>query len=103
MNQVGAGSVAAASAGKNADPTMRASILLHSLPLLAALSLAAGEPGNRPRREGAADRGGGRGEVRMPPPAARTWKPARGLGGHPTDQHAGHPRQSNLVLGAKAL
>ncbi|MBM3843560.1 MAG: metallophosphoesterase [Verrucomicrobia bacterium] len=89
MNQVGAVSVAAASAGKNADPTMRASILLHSLPLLAALSLAAGEPGNRPRREGAADRGGGRGEVRMPPPAARTEVPAEAwtlLLARPTDR-----------------
>ncbi|MFZ9747684.1 MAG: metallophosphoesterase family protein, partial [Opitutaceae bacterium] len=40
------------------------------------LSLEAAEPGNRARREPNADRGGGRGEVRMPPPVARTEVPA---------------------------
>ncbi len=46
------------------------------LSLLLVLSVGAGEPGDRPRREPAADRGAGRGEVRMPPAAARTEVPA---------------------------
>lgn len=54
---------------------MRASLLLPPrgvLPWLLLLSLEAAEPGNRARREPS----GGRGEARMPPPAARTEVPA---------------------------
>lgn len=50
---------------------------LAALILAASASLPAGEPSNnRPRRDAPPDRGGGRGEVRMPPPASRTEVPA---------------------------
>lgn len=61
----------------------------HALLFLLGLSLEAGEPGNRPQRENTPDRGGGRGEVRMPPPAARTEVPTEAwnlLLARPTDR-----------------